>query len=108
MAKTLREKCVNKEVERMIGNIEDLYEMWSIMDTCCERPENSKFEAIQPIVELKKCKMSKSTTIREFYSVLRAAFKLAKVVGHLELLGSKQTLPDNIRKIPLQTGNNGQ
>jgi hypothetical protein len=59
MAKALREKWLNKEVKGMIGNIDDLYEMWSTMDTCCERPENSKFGAIQPIVELKKCKMSK-------------------------------------------------
>jgi hypothetical protein len=27
----------------------------------------------------------KNATIREFYPVLRAAFKLAKVIGHFEL-----------------------
>jgi hypothetical protein len=37
-AKTLREKCVNGEALKMIGQLEDLMEIWEALDTCYERP----------------------------------------------------------------------
>jgi hypothetical protein len=38
VAKTLRANCVSKEVQKMIGNIDDLAEIQDTLDTCYERP----------------------------------------------------------------------
>jgi hypothetical protein len=34
VAKALREMFLNEEAKKMIGNIEDLYEIWSMMEPC--------------------------------------------------------------------------
>ncbi len=77
VAKALSEKCVSKEVKKMIGNIEDLNEMWSTLDTCYERSEKYMVEALRPTSEFRKYKMLNSTAVREVrvYSLLRAAIK---------------------------------
>jgi hypothetical protein len=36
-AKTLREKCVTGDALRMVGHLEDLKEIWNMLDTCYER-----------------------------------------------------------------------
>jgi hypothetical protein len=75
VAKALSKKCVSKEVKKMIGNIEDLNEMWSTMDTCYERSEKYIVEALRPISKFRKYKMLNSAAVREVYSLLRAAIK---------------------------------
>ncbi len=45
-AKTLREKCVSGEAVKMIGHLEDLVEIWEILDTCYERPEKYMDKAL--------------------------------------------------------------
>jgi hypothetical protein len=37
MAKTLREKCVNGDIRKIIGNVEELAKIWDTLDTCYER-----------------------------------------------------------------------
>jgi hypothetical protein len=39
MAKIPRERLVNGEVRKMIGNVEELTEIWDKPDTCYMRPE---------------------------------------------------------------------
>jgi hypothetical protein len=39
VAKSLEDKCVSTEVKLMIGNIEDLPEIWTILDVYYEHPE---------------------------------------------------------------------
>jgi hypothetical protein len=36
--KTLREKCISGDAQKMIGNVEDLAEKWDKLDTCYKRP----------------------------------------------------------------------
>ncbi len=98
--KTLRERCVNDKVNTMTSNIEGFGEMWNTMDTCYERPDKSIWEALHPAAEFRKYKVSESEAIREFYSQLRAAIKGARVVGHLKLLITEQTLSSIMGKMP--------
>jgi hypothetical protein len=48
-------------VRKIIGNVEDLGEIWDTLDTCCERPEKYKTEALKPIVEFRRYKMADSS-----------------------------------------------
>ncbi len=50
----------------MIGNKEDLDEIWDILDTCCERSEKYMSEALKLIVQLRQYKMSDSPALRDF------------------------------------------
>jgi hypothetical protein len=54
----------------MIGNLEDLH--WNSLDVCYECPEKYITEAFLPIVNFRRYKALDNTTIREFYSLLRA------------------------------------
>ncbi len=63
------------------------------MDTCCERPEKYMAEALKPIVEFKRYRISDSGTVQEFYSFLRVTIKSARMVGHLRLLINDQMIP---------------
>ncbi len=65
MAKTLRKKCVSREVRKMVSNLEDLAEICHTLDTCYERPKIYMKEALKPIVEFRKYKMADNATIRE-------------------------------------------
>jgi hypothetical protein len=38
-AKILREKCVSGNAQKMVGNVEDLAEIWGTLANCYERPE---------------------------------------------------------------------
>jgi hypothetical protein len=40
MAKTLTEKCISKEVRKIIGNIQDQAEIWDTLDMCYESHKN--------------------------------------------------------------------
>ncbi len=62
-----REKCLNKGVRKMIGNGED-DELWSTMVTCYERPKKYIAEALRPINEFRKYKMSDRAAVREVCS----------------------------------------
>ncbi len=92
-AKTLREKCVKGDDLRMVSHLDDLQEMWDTLDTCYERPEKYMVEAFRPIVEFRKYRVFDSGTVREFYSILRAAIKGARGIGRLDLLINDQTVP---------------
>jgi hypothetical protein len=99
MAKTLREKCVNGDVRKMIGKVEDLAEIWDTLDTCYERQEEYMSEALKPIIEFRRHKMVDSVAIRELFSLLRVAIKSAKNVGHFKLLINDWTIPNIMGKI---------
>jgi hypothetical protein len=99
-AKTLREKCVKGDALRMVSHLDDLKEIWDTLDTCYERPEKYMQEALRPIMELRKYKVSDSGAVREFYSILRAAIKGAKSIGRLDLLVNDQTVPRIMGKMP--------
>jgi hypothetical protein len=79
VAKVLREKCIKGDALRMVNHLDDLQEIWDTLDTCFERPEKYMEEVLQPIVEFKKYRATDSCSVREFYSLLRAA---AKGQGH--------------------------
>jgi hypothetical protein len=57
-------------------------------------------EVLRPIVEFKKYRATDSSTVREFYSLLRAAIKGAKGIGRLSLLVNDQTIPRIMGKMP--------
>ncbi len=57
-------------------------------------------EALRPIMEFRKYKAVDSGTVREFYSILRAAIKGAKGIGRLDLLVNDQTMPRIMGKMP--------
>jgi hypothetical protein len=52
-----------------------------MLDTFYKRLEKYMSEALQLIIESRQYKMSDSTAIRDFYSLLRAAIKNARAVG---------------------------
>ncbi len=62
---------------------------------CYERHKKYIVEALRPIIELKKYKMSDSAAVREFNFMLRAAIKGVRTEGHLKLLINEQTNPQH-------------
>ncbi len=100
-ARALRDKCLKGDALQMVSHLDDLREMWETLDTCYERPEKYMEEALQPIVEFRRYKLTDSAAVREFYSLLRAAVKGAKGIGRLGLLINDQTIPKIMRsKMP--------
>jgi hypothetical protein len=51
-------------------------------------------------VEFRRYKVTDSTAVREFYSLLRAAIKGAKGIGRPSLLINDQTVPKIMSKMP--------
>ncbi len=93
MAKSLREKRVSKDVRKMIGNVENLCEIWDMLDICYERPDKDMLEAMKPIFVFRRYKMPNSAAIRGFYFLLRTAIKGARMVAHVRLLINDQGIP---------------
>jgi hypothetical protein len=85
-ARTLRDKCLQGDALQMVSHLDDLREMWETLDTCYERPDKYMEEALRPIVDFRRYKISDSAAVREFYSLLRAAIKGARRIGRIELL----------------------
>jgi hypothetical protein len=83
-ARALRDRCIKGDALRMVSHLDDLQEMWETLDTCYERPEKYMEEALQPIVDFRRYKITDNAAVREFYSLLRAAIKGAKGIGRLE------------------------
>ncbi len=52
--KTLREKCINNEVKRMIDSVNSLVERWGTTDMCYKRPEKYIFESLGASDQVKK------------------------------------------------------
>jgi hypothetical protein len=73
--------------------VEDLNEVWDTLDTSYDRLEKYITEALDPIVKFRKYKAYKHGTIREFYSLLRAATIGARRARLLHRLINSQTLP---------------
>lgn len=63
VTKILREKCVSGDAHRMIGNVEDLVEIWDTLNTCYQRSEQYMAEALKPIIEFKSYRVSDSGTL---------------------------------------------
>jgi hypothetical protein len=99
-ARALRDKCLQGDTLRMVSHLDDLREMWETLDTCYERPEKYMEEALRPIVDFRRYKITDSAAVREFYSLLRAAIKGAKGIGRLGLLINDQTIPKIRSKMP--------
>ncbi len=99
-ARALRDKCLNGDALQMVSHLDDLREMWETLDTCYERPEKYMEEALRPIVDFRRYKVTDSVAVREFYSLLRAAVKGAKGIGRLGLLINNQTIPRIMCKMP--------
>ncbi len=85
----------------MVSHLDDLREIWETLDTCYERPDKYMEEALWPIVDFRRYKISDSGAVREFYSLLRAAIKGARRIGRIELLINDQTIPRIMGKMPL-------
>jgi hypothetical protein len=99
-ARTLRDKCLQGDALQMVSRLYDLREMWETLDTCYERPDKYMEEALRPIVDFRRHKISDNATVREFYSLLRAAIKGARRIGRIELLINHQTIPRIMGKMP--------
>ncbi len=99
-ARALRDKCLKGDALQMVSHLDDLREMWETLDTCYERPEKYMEEALQPIVDFRRYKVTDSATVREFYSLLRADVKGARGIGRLGLLINDQTIPRIMSKMP--------
>jgi hypothetical protein len=99
-ATTLKEKCVKGDAHKMICHLEELGEIWDTLDTYYESPEKYMEEALKPVLEFRKYRLFDNGTIREFYSILRAAIKGAKGIGRLDLLINNQTVPKIMGKMP--------
>jgi hypothetical protein len=99
-ARALRNKCLKGDALQMVSHLDDLREMWETLDTCYERPEKYMEEVLRPIVDFRRYKLTDSTAVREFYSLLRAAIKGAKGIGRLGLLINDQTIPKIMSKMP--------
>jgi hypothetical protein len=99
-ARALRDKCLGGDALQMVSHLDDLQEMWETLDTCYERPEKYMEEALRPIVDFRRYKVTDSAAVREFYSLLRAAIKGAKGIGRLGLLINDQTIPRIMSKMP--------
>jgi hypothetical protein len=99
-ARTLRDKCLQGDALQMVSHFDDLREMWETLDTCYERPDKYMEEALQPIVDFRRYKISDSAAVREFYSLLRAAIKGARRIGRIGLLINDQTIPRIMGKMP--------
>jgi hypothetical protein len=99
-ARTLRDKCLQGDALQMVSHLDDLREMWETLDTCYERPDKYMEEALRPIVDFRRYKVTDSAAVREFYSLLRAAIKGARKIGRIELLINNQTIPRIMGKMP--------
>jgi hypothetical protein len=99
-ARALRDKCLKGDAFQMVSHLDDLREMWETLDTCYERPEKYMEEALRPIVDFRRYKIADSAAVREFYSLLRAAIKVAKGIGRVSLLINDQTIPRIMSKMP--------
>jgi hypothetical protein len=99
-ARALREKCLKGDALRMVSHLDDLRDMWETLDTCYETPEKYMEEALRPIVDFRRYKITDRAAVREFYSLLRAAIKGAKGIGRLGLLINDQTIPKIMSKMP--------
>jgi hypothetical protein len=69
-ARTLRDKCLQGDALQMVSHLDDLREMWETLDTCYERPDKYMEEALRPIVDFRRYKITDSAPVREFYSLL--------------------------------------
>jgi hypothetical protein len=74
--------------------------MWETLDTCYERLEKYMEEALRPIVDFRRYRITDSATVREFYSLLRAAIKGGIGIGRIGLLINNQTIPKIMSKMP--------
>ncbi len=99
-ARTLRDKCLQGDALQMVSHLDDLREMWETLDTCYKRPDKYMEEALRPIVDFRRYKISDSAAVREFYSLLRAAIKGARRIGRIGLLINEQTIPRIMGKMP--------
>ncbi len=57
-------------------------------------------EVLRPMVEFKKYRVTDSSAVREFYSLLRATIKGATGIGRLGLLINDQTILRIMGKMP--------
>jgi hypothetical protein len=99
-ARALRDKCLKGDALQMVSHLDDLREMWETLDTCYERLEKYMEEALRPIVDFRRYKVTDSVAVREFYSLLRAAIKGTRGIGRLRLLINDQTFPKIMSKMP--------
>jgi hypothetical protein len=82
----LKDKCISTQVKLMIGNIEDLHNIWSTLDVCYERPEKYITVALLPILNFRRYNAFDNMAITKFYSLLRATIIRAKSVSLLRML----------------------
>jgi hypothetical protein len=50
----LKDNSLSGEARDVVGNIEDLDEVWDTLDTCHNCPEKYIMEALDPVVEFRK------------------------------------------------------
>jgi hypothetical protein len=63
-ARTHRDKCLQGDALQMVSHLDDLREMWETLDTCYERPDKYTEEALRPIVDFRRYKISDSAAVR--------------------------------------------
>jgi hypothetical protein len=90
VCRSLKERSFASGVRMLVNNIANLREAWNTLDTCFDRPEKYIAEALDPVIKFRSYKAFDNSTIREFYSLLRAAMTGARKAGLLSRLINDQ------------------
>jgi hypothetical protein len=78
VCRSLKERSLASNVRLLVNDIDDLREAWNTLGTCFDRPEKYISEALDPVVKFRSYKAFNNGSIREFYSILRAAMMGAR------------------------------
>jgi hypothetical protein len=89
----LKDRSLPGEAKSVVGNIEDLDEVWDTLDTCYDRPEKYIAKALEPVIKFRKYKAYEHAAIMEFYPLLRAAIMGARKAYLQHRLINYQTCP---------------
>jgi hypothetical protein len=100
VCRSLKERSLASNIRLLVNDIDDLREAWNTLDTCFDRPEKYISEVLDPVVKFRSYKAFDNGTIREIYSILRAAMMGARKAGLLNYLINDQTLPGILAKMP--------
>jgi hypothetical protein len=100
ICRALKVKCLGPNLKALVGDVEELDELWDMLDICYDQPEQYIAEFLEPIIRFRKYKVFEHTAIGEFYSLLRSVMMGARGVNLLRKLINEQTLPGIMSRMP--------
>jgi hypothetical protein len=63
VCRTLKEKCLGPNMKALVGNVEELNQVWNMLDTRYDQPLKYIAEALEPVIKFGKCKVFEPTAI---------------------------------------------